>query len=49
MEHDCRWFGHVQRRDVEYIGRTMLRMELPDRGRKGRPKRSFTDVVKEDM
>ena len=27
----------------------MLRMELPGKGRRGRPKRRFMDVVKEDM
>ena len=41
-----RWFGHVQRRD---IGRRMLRLELPGRRPKGRPKRRFMEVVKEDM
>ncbi|XP_060780340.1 leucine-rich repeat and IQ domain-containing protein 1 [Neoarius graeffei] len=24
------WFGHVQRRDAEYVGRSMLKMELPE-------------------
>ena len=24
-----RWFGHVRRKDDGYIGRRMLRMELP--------------------
>ncbi|XP_013866635.1 uncharacterized protein LOC106519479 [Austrofundulus limnaeus] len=44
-----RWFGHVQRREIEYIGRRMLRMELPGRRPRGRPKRRFMDGVKEDM
>ena len=48
-EARLRWFGHVQRRDSEYIGRRMLRMELPGRRPRGRPKRRFMDVVKEDM
>ena len=48
-EARLRWFGHVQRRDSEYIGRRMLRMELPGRRSRGRPKRTFMDVVKEDM
>ncbi|KAK3531455.1 hypothetical protein QTP70_020536 [Hemibagrus guttatus] len=29
-ETRLRWFGHVQRRESEYIGRRMLDMELPD-------------------
>ena len=32
-----------------YIGRWMLRMELPGKRKRGRPKRRFMDVVKEDM
>ncbi|KAI5627956.1 hypothetical protein C0J50_3222 [Silurus asotus] len=43
------WFGHVQRRDMNYIGRRMLRMEPPGRRKRGRPRRRFMDVVREDM
>ncbi|KAI5618019.1 hypothetical protein C0J50_22608, partial [Silurus asotus] len=39
-----KWFGHVQRRDMGYISRRMLRMETP-----GRPRRRLMDVVREDM
>ncbi|KAK3518494.1 hypothetical protein QTP70_001487 [Hemibagrus guttatus] len=38
-EARLRWFGHVQRRKSEYIGRRMLDMELPGRRQRGRPKR----------
>ncbi|KAF7655305.1 hypothetical protein LDENG_00057930 [Lucifuga dentata] len=48
-EARLRWLGHVQRRDSEHIGRRMLRLELPGRRPRGRPKRRFMDVVKEDM
>ena len=44
-----RWFGHVQRSDSEYIGRRMLSFELPGRRPRGRPKRRFMDVMREDM
>ncbi|KAK3553162.1 hypothetical protein QTP86_031739, partial [Hemibagrus guttatus] len=37
MESRLRWFGHVQRRESEYIGRRMLDMELPGRRQRGRP------------
>ncbi|MCJ8736400.1 hypothetical protein PDJAM_G00257490 [Pangasius djambal] len=34
-EARLRWFGHVQRRESEYIGRRMLDTELPGRRRRG--------------
>ena len=37
------------RRDQEYVGRKMMKIELPGKRRRGRPKRRFLDVVKEDM
>ena len=48
-EARLRWYGHVRRKDDGYIGRRMLRMELPGKRKRGRPKRSFMNVVKEDM
>ena len=48
-ESRLRWYGHVMRRDQEYVGRKMMEMELPGKRRRGRPKRRFVDVVKEDM
>ena len=48
-EGRLRWYGHVMRRDQEYAGRKMKEMELPGKRRRGRPKRRFLDVVKEDM
>ena len=47
-EGRLRWYGHVMRRDQEYVGKKMMKMELPGKKR-GRPKRRFLDVVKEDM
>ena len=44
-----RWYGHVMRRDQKYVGRKMMEMDLPGKRRRGRPKRRFLDVVKEDM
>ena len=48
-EGRLRWYGHVMRRDQEYVGRKMMKRELPGKRRRGRPKRRFVDVVKEDM
>ena len=36
------------RRDQEYLGRSVMEMELPGKRKRGRPKRKFLDVVKED-
>ena len=48
-EGRLRWYGHVMRRDQEYVGRKMMEMELPGKRKRGRPKNRFLDVVKEDM
>ena len=48
-EGRLRWYGHVMRRDQEYVGRKMMKMELPGKRKTGKPKRRFVDVVKEDM
>ena len=48
-EGRLRWYGHVLRRDQEYVGRKMIEMELPKKRKRGRPKRRFLDVVKKDM
>ena len=47
-EGRLRWYGHVMRRDQEYV-RRMMEMESPGKRKRGRPKRRFLDVVKEDM
>ena len=48
-EGRLRWYGHVMRRDQEYVGKKMMEMELPGKRKRGRPKRKFLDMVKEDM
>ena len=48
-EARLRWFGHVMRREEEYIGRRMLEMDVPGRRKRGRPKRRYMDVIAEDM
>ena len=48
-EGRLRWYEHGMRRDQEYVGRKRIEMELLGKRRRGRPKRRFLDVVKEDM
>ena len=46
---EARLFKVVRRKDDGYIGRRILRMELPGKRKWGRPKRRFNHVVKEDI
>ena len=48
-EGRLRWYGYVMRSDQEYVGRRVMEMELPGKEKKGRLKRRFLNVVKEDM
>ena len=48
-EARLRWFGHVLRRDEEYIGKRILRMAIPGKRKRGRPKRRYIDGIKKDM
>ena len=48
-EGRLRWYGHVMRRDQEYVGRKRIEMELPGKRKRGRPKRKFLNLVIEDM
>lgn len=41
-----KWFGHVQRRNCDYIRRKMLRLDLLGRSSGGSPKRRYMDVVR---
>ena len=44
-----RWFGHVKRRDQDYVGRQTLEMVPPARPKRGRPKQRWMDCVNRDM
>ena len=44
-----RWFGHVKRREESYIGRRMMKIEIPGKRTRGKPRRRWNDNIKEDM
>ena len=43
-----RWYGHIKRREG-YVGKTMMEMAVPSRSKRGRPRRRWLDLAKEDM
>ena len=44
-----RWYGHVKRREKDYMGKRMMKMAVPGRRKRGRPRRRWMDLVGEDM
>ena len=45
---NARWSGQIRTKDDGYIGRRMLRMELPGKKKRGRSKMRYVDAVRED-
>ena len=48
-ESRLRWYGHVERREDDYVRKRVLRMEVPGRRKRGRPRRRWMDNIKADM
>ena len=44
-----RWYGHVKRRKKNYVGKRMMEMAVPGKRKRGRPRRRWMDLVREDM
>ena len=44
-----RWYGHVKRREEDYVGKRMMEIAVPGRRKRGRPRRRWMDLVREDM
>uniref|UniRef100_A0A914VIZ3 Uncharacterized protein n=1 Tax=Plectus sambesii TaxID=2011161 RepID=A0A914VIZ3_9BILA len=49
QEHRLRWYGHVERRPDDHIGKIMQRMEVEGKRPRGRPKRRWMDTIRSDM
>ena len=44
-----RWYGHIKRREEDYVGKRMMEVAVPGRKKRGRPRRSWMDFVRKDM
>ena len=44
-----RWYGHVKRREEGHEGKRMMKMAVPGRRKRGRPRRRWMDLAREDM
>ena len=49
QERRMRWYGHVMRRDEEYVGKMAMGIEVQGSRRRGRPKKRWVDCVKDDL
>ena len=43
------WYGHVMRRDGEYILRKVLRADISGKRKRGRPKTRWKDACQRDL
>ena len=44
-----KWYGHVMRREDEYVGRQAMEMEVKGQRGRGRPKMRWKDNITRDM
>ena len=48
-ESRLKWYGHVLRREDEYVGKRVMAMEVPGIRRRGRPKWRWLDTIGNDL
>ena len=49
QEIRLKWYGHILRREDEYVGKRVMAMEVPGKRRGGRPKRRWMDSIMNDL
>ena len=49
QESRLKWYGHVLRREDEYVGKRVIVMEVPGKRRRVRPKRRWLDNIRNDL
>ncbi|KAI5731744.1 hypothetical protein M8J77_015349 [Diaphorina citri] len=49
QERRLQWFGHIERRDQDYIGKKIREMRVVGNRKRGRPKKKWMNCVNEDL
>ena len=49
QESRSKWYGHVSRREDDYVGKRVMGMEVPGKRRRGRPKRRWLGSIMNDL
>ena len=49
QESRLKWYGHVLRREDEYVDKRVMVMEVPGKRNTGRPKRRWLDSIMNDL
>ena len=49
QERRMQWYGHVMRREEDYVGRRVMRMEVQGRRNRRTPRRRWMDSVNDDL
>ena len=49
QESRLKWHGHVSIKEDEYVGKRVMGMEVPEKRRRGRPKRRWLDSFSNDL
>ena len=44
-----RWYGHVKRKEEDYVGKRMMETAVPGIRKREKPRRRWMDLVREDM
>ncbi len=44
-----KWYGHVLRREDEYVGKSVMRVEVPGKRRRGISKWRWLDSIRNDL
>ena len=49
QENRLKLYGHVLRGEEEYVGKRVMVIEVPGKRRRGRPKRRWSDNIRNDF